>query len=128
MRDGLGTLRRAGAVSHSRVIPSERSESRDLYLPIMAPGISRGGRGAVRQGSYAPPRPAEDAEQGGEISPPDHQRIGSRGWRGTVRMCIDLDREAVLRVSFLRGLRVLRVKLRRARADRGSSLWSPCSL
>ena len=32
---------------------------------------------------------------------------------GTVRGCVDLDPEAVLRVSFLRGLRVLRVKLRR---------------
>jgi hypothetical protein len=89
---------------------------------------SRGGRGAGRLESDVPPRPAEDAERGGKISPLRHQRFESCGWRGAMRGCSDLDPAAVLRVSFLRGLRVLRVKLRRAGADRGSSLCSPCSL
>jgi hypothetical protein len=59
------------------VIPSERSESRDLHLVFLTDRTesTEDGLGAV-------------------ISRPDHQKHLGRGWRGTLRRCEHLDPES----------------------------------
>jgi hypothetical protein len=76
-------------------------------------GFHAEGAERCAEGSHVPLGPRRARRLGGEISAPDPLKILSRGWRDAVRGCGDLDPEAVLRASFLRGLRVLRVKLRR---------------
>ena len=79
MRDGLGTLRRSEAV----VIPSERSESRDLHLGRCDCLSNDGTRITARIFRKRP----DHSRAGGAISPPDHQRFevvdGEEGCGGT---------------------------------------------
>ena len=72
--NGLDTHVRPSERSESVVIPSERSESRDLHF-----GISHRERRDHREQLRSTPAPRDfNAEPGAAISPPDHQKhLGS---------------------------------------------------